>query len=142
MTDIVKTYNPANASALSPEQIEGLRSLTSEQIKDQAKAYPNLTMQRAYLLIVDGSKPIDKQIPNLSTFENLWNLRERNGLKKYVAIGFRGAYKPKQFVNKPAKRFEVVDLSDEELKTLPGFKTANENFPPETVKVTRVKKTK
>lgn len=140
MSDIVTLYNPANASALTPEQIAGLQKLTSEQIKELAKAYPNSGMTRAYLLIVDGSKPIDKQIPNLSTFENLWNLRERNGQKKYIAYMFRGAYKPKHVTASRISRREVVDLSDSELMTLPGFKTPNENFPAQEVKVTHVKK--
>lgn len=140
MSDLVKLYNPANASALSPEDILGLQKLTSPQIKELANAYPNLTMQRAYLLIVDGSKAVDKQIPNLSTFENLWNLREKNGQKKYVAFQFRGNYKPKQNLPVKINRREVLDLSDEELMTLPGFKTPNENFPPQEVKVTKVKK--
>lgn len=140
MSELVTLYNPANASALTPEQIAGLQKLTSEQIKELAKAYPNMTTVRAYLLIVDGSKPIDKQIPNLSTFENLWNLRERNGQKRYVAYQFRGAYKPKSVTASKINRREVVDLSDTELMTLPGFKTPNENFPAQQVNVTKVKK--
>lgn len=140
MSDLVKLYNPANASALSEEDILGLRNLTSPQIKELANAYPNLTMQRAYLLIVDGSKAVDKQIPNLSTFENLWNLREKNGQKRYVAYNFRGNYKPKHVTATRINRREVIDLSDEELRTLPGFKTPTENFPPQDVKVTTVKK--
>lgn len=140
MSELVTLYNPANASALTPEQIAGLQKLTSEQIKELAKAYPNMTTVRAYLLIVDGSKPIEKQIPNLSTFENLWNLRERNGQKKYVAYQFRGAYKPKSVTASKINRREVVDLSDTELMTLPGFKTPNENFPAQQANVTKVKK--
>lgn len=140
MTDIVKLYNPANASALTADEILGLQELTSDQIKQLAKAYPNMTTQRAYLLIIDSSKAVDKQIPNLSTFENLWNLRELNGQKKYVAYQFRGTYKPKQVAAVKTIRREVVDLSDEELKTLPGFKTPEQNFPAQEVKVTKIKK--
>lgn len=122
MSDIIKLYNPSNAASLTTDQTEGLQRLNSGEIKELAKAYPNLTMQRAYLLIVDTKKPIDKQLPTLSTFENLWNLREKNGLRNYVAFGFRGTYKPKTLQPVKAKRTEILDLSETELMNLPGFK--------------------
>lgn len=148
MIDIVKIYNPSNASALTPEQIAGLQKLTSDQIKELAKAYPNT--YGAYLLIIDSSKPLEKQLPSLSTFQNLWNLREKNGLKKYVAFNFKGAYKSKSIPHVMAKKTEVRDLSDTELLTLPGFKkfeSKNDTITatvtkPETVKVTKIKKQK
>jgi hypothetical protein len=143
MIDVVKLYNPANAASLTPEQIEGLRNLTTDELKQLAQAYPNGSIQRAYLLIVDGSKPSTKQLPSLSTFQNLYNLRTKNGLKDYVAVAFKGAYKP---VSQPTSRprREVLDLSDQELLSLPGFKTGKgttkeETIPPETVTVTKVK---
>jgi hypothetical protein len=147
MSDIVKLYNPANAAALTPEQTQGLQNLTTDEIGQLAKAYPNGT-GGAYLLIVDSATPAHKQLPRLSTFQNLYNLRTLNGMKGQVAIGFKGNYKP-QRVNAPlkAKRQEVVDLSDVELLNLPGFKTGvgtnkEENIPPETVQVTKVKEKK
>jgi hypothetical protein len=144
MTDVVKLYNPANAASLTSEQIEGLRTLTTEEIGQLAKAYPNGSIQRAYLLIVDGSKPVAKQLPTLSTFQNLYNLRVKNGFKDHVAIAFKGQYKPVTAVPVRAKRQEVLDLSDTELLTLPGFKTGvgttkEETIAPETVRVTKVK---
>lgn len=137
MSDLVKLYNPANSASLTPEQIAGMQNLTSPEIKELAVAYPNMTMQRAYLLIVDSSKPTDKQLPQLSSFENLWNLREKNGLRKFVAYGFKGVYLP---IKK--KKVETLDLSDVELLSLPGFKTSNEEIPPETVQVKKVRKSK
>lgn len=144
MTDLVKLYNPANADALTQEQIFALQKLTSPEIKELAIAYPNMVMQRAYLLIIDGKKPVEKQLPQLSTFENLWNLREKNGLRQYVAYGFKGSVKPRQVVNRAGsirpRRSEVLDLSDTELLILPGFKTKNGDIPmPEQVTVTKVK---
>jgi hypothetical protein len=143
MIDVVKLYNPANAASLTPEQIEGLRNLTTDELKQLAQAYPNGSIQRAYLLIVDGSKPATKQLPSLSTFQNLYNLRTKNGLKDYVAVAFKGAYKPVAQPTSRPKR-EVLDLSDQELLSLPGFKTGKgtpkeETIPPETVTVTKVK---
>lgn len=142
MTDLVKLYNPANANSLTPEQLEGLQQLTSAEIKELALAYPNMTMQRAYLLIIDSKKPVDKQLPSLSSFENLWNLREKNGLRQYVAFGFKGNYRTIQ-KRVPTKKAEVLDLSEQELMSLPGFKTGETINPPEdNVKVTKVRKQK
>lgn len=138
MTDIVKTYNPANAASLTTEQISELQKLTSAQIKELAKAYPNSTMTRAYLLIIDSTKPIEKQLPSLSTFENLYNLRERNAQRQYVAYAFRQGYKPVRVTPVRVKKIEVLDLSDVELKSLPGFKTASEVIPPETIAVKKL----
>lgn len=141
MTDLVKLYNPANSSSLTTEQIAGLQKLTSSELKELALAYPNMTMSRAYLLIIDGSKPAEKQLPTLSTFENLWNLREKNGQKNYVAFNFKGNYRPMPAMNNvKVKRVEVLDLSETELMSLPGFKTANSNHPPREVPVTKINK--
>lgn len=142
MSDIVSIYNPANSGALTSEQLQGLQKLTSPELKELANAYPNRTMQRAYLLIIDSRKPIDKQLPALSSFENLWNLRERNGQKYFVAYSFKGTYKPIKAIPLKAKKVEVVDLSNEELLTLPGFRADKEVIPEEVVKVKRVRRTK
>jgi hypothetical protein len=147
MTDVVALYNPANAAALTADQVEGLQKLTTDELGQLAKAYPNGSIQRAYLLIVDGSKPAGKQLPSLSTFQNLYNLRIKNGLKSYVAIGFKGQYKPVTQQPLRVRKSEVLDLSDQELLTLPGFKAGKgtskeETIAPETVKVTKVKEAK
>lgn len=142
MTDLVKLYNPANSASLTEEQILGLQNLNSTELKELAIAYPNMTMNRAYLLIIDGSKPAENQLPTLSTFENLWNLRERNGLKDYVAFNFKGAYRPTPaMTNVKVKRQEVLDLSETELMSLPGFKTANTSHAPQEVLVKKINKT-
>lgn len=122
MNDLIKLYNPANAASLTSDELAGLQKLTSSEIKELAIAYPNITMQRAYLLIIDSTKPVEKQLPSLSTFENLWNLREKNALRKFVAYAFKGTYKAKTNAPLRPKRTEVLDLSDTELLSLPGFK--------------------
>ncbi len=127
MTDLVKLYNPANAAGLTPDQVAGLQKLTDSELKDLAKAYPNVTMQRAYLLIIDTRKSSDKQLPTLSSFENLYNLRTKNNMKSYVAYNFKGYKVPSKTVTQKGKsvkkKVEVLDLSDAELLTLPGFKS-------------------
>ncbi len=149
MSDIVKLYNPANAASLTPEQLEGLKQLTNAQIKELAQAYPNLTMARAYLLIINTKQK--NPLPQLSTFENLYNLRVKNNQSQYVANGYKGIYKTTS-VKRTAKQ-EFLDLSDSELMSLPGFKTAEAvgvhgspiqptEIKPEKVKIVRVKKEK
>ena len=140
MTDLVKLYNPANAASLTAEELAGLQKLESAQLKELAHAYPNSAMQRAYLLIIDKTKPPEKQLPTLSTFENLWNLREKNGMRNHVAYAFKGTYKSVLRSPIKPKRTEVLDLSDIELMSLPGFKTANKEMPAQTVNVTKIKK--
>jgi hypothetical protein len=143
MTDLVKLYNPANASALSKEEVDGLQKLNSTQIRELAQAYPNQTMQRAYLLIIDSKLPANRQIPAMSSFENLYNLREKNGMRQYVAFAFKGNYKPTQVVT-TKKNVQIVDLSDTELMHLPGFKKPipQEGAGDMEIKVTKVKRTK
>src|SRR6188768_2849710 len=125
--DLVKLYNPANAAGLNPDQVAGLQKLTDSELKELAKAYPNVTMQRAYLLIIDTRKSPDKQLPTLSSFENLYNLRTKNNMKSYVAYNFKGYKAPNKQVTQRGKsvkkKVEVLDLSDAELLTLPGFKS-------------------
>lgn len=147
MTDFLKTYKPENAAALTTEQVQEMRSLTIDQIKALAKEYPNRIYNRAYLLILDSKSKLapDKQLPTLSTWENLYNLITKNGLK-YVAIGFRGQGQVKQrTVNVRPRKSEVIDLSDAELMSLPGFVLAKKNgetevIPTETVPVKKVNK--
>jgi len=137
MTDLVKLYNPANAAALTPNDIAGLQKLTDAELKELAKVYSNNVMQRAYLLIIDTRKPVHKQLPTLSSFENLHNLRTRNAMKSYVAYGFKGSKAKTVPVTKgrTQRRVEVLDLSDAELLSLPGFKT----IPATEVKVKKIK---
>lgn len=144
MSDLVKTYNPANATTLTPEQVDAMQRLSSDEIKELAKAYPNGAHSRAYLLIIDQRKPADKQLPSLSTFQNLWNLREKNGLKNYVAYRFRDNVKP--LAASPTrtgrgvlpKGKTVVDLSDVDLLSLPGFKTGDKEHPAQSVPVKKI----
>lgn len=144
--EIVKLYNPQNAAGLKPEQIEEMRTLTFDQIKALAKEYPNRT-SRAYLYIVDTKSkiPIEKQLPSLSTWENLYNLIAKHNLK-FVATGFRGQVKQTvRSSNVRPRRSVVVDLSDAELMDLPGFTLPRKNggvevIEPEVVQVKKVMK--
>lgn len=143
MTDVVKLYNPANASALTSQQIADMQNLTSDEIRQLAQAYPNAASTSAYLLIVDMRKEPAKQIPTLSSWESLFNLRERNGRREFVAFSFRGVYQPRAI---PATRFvpkkiQVIDLSDTELMSLPGFKLPDKTIGPQDVEIKKVNRT-
>lgn len=145
MSDFLKLYNPQNASTLTPEQVAGLQSLTLDQIKQLAVAYPNRIYNRWYLMIKDTKSkiPMERQVASASTFENLYNLITKNNFKSWVAVGFRGNTQAK--TNVKPRRQEVVDLSDADLMHLPGFKLARQNggeevIPEETVPVVKVKR--
>lgn len=122
MSEIVKLYNPANSGSLTPEQVAGLQTLTDDQLKELKAVYPNSSISRAYLLIIDKTKPPEKQLPSLSTFENLYNLRVKNGQKQWVAYAYKGSYKPTTITPVKARRTEVRDMTDVELMELPGLK--------------------
>ena len=145
MTDIVQLYNPANAAGLTQDQILKMQSLTSGEIKQLADAYPNHLYNGAYLLIIDSTlKPTQRNLPNGTTWQNLYNLREKNGQRKWVAYGFKGAKQPKIVqvgrVSKNNRKVDIVDLSDAELLTLPGFKTSNLEIPATQVPVKKINK--
>ena len=148
MTDIVKIYNPANANTLTPEQIAAMQKLTPDEIRILAEAYPNYMFSKNYLLIIDSTlRPTEKNLPNISTWQTLYNLREKNGQRKWIAYGFKGARQPKiiqvgKTNNVRRGKIDVVDLSDAELLSLPGFKTANGEIPATQVPVMKINKTK
>ncbi len=140
MSELTKLYNPANAAALTAQQIAGLQLLTDAELKELSLAYPNITTRTAYLLIIDSKKPLTKQVPTLSTFENLYNLHQMHNLKNYVALNFKGNYRPVSINVKSNAPREIIDLTDVELLTLPGFKTTDTVIPPSTVEVSKIKK--
>jgi hypothetical protein len=143
MTDIVKLYNPANAATLSPQELAEMQSLTSAQIKELSLAYPNGMFNRNYLLIIDSGKQIEKQLPSLSSWGSLYNLREKNGQRKWVAYGFVGSKQPRVIIQQSKvnrTKMQVVDLADAELMSLPGFKTSNSQIPATQVPVKKINK--
>ena len=150
MSDIVKLYNPANADALTAADIDNLQHLTTDQIRELAVAYPNSAYQNAYLLIVDKTKDARSQSPSATSFENLYNLHAKHGLVNYVAFNFRRNFRRAPVVSVPkGQPGPVMDLSDTELMSLPGFKVlpAIDTDPViidegKSVKVTKVKKEK
>lgn len=85
---LLQKFNPANAANLTAQDLETLRGLTDQQIDELAKAYPNQPTRRAYLRLYDTSKPENKQLFNLSTWQNLRNVRKFSNMKNLVPYDF------------------------------------------------------
>ena len=123
MENFIEIYNPRNASKLTEEQIQAMQTLTDEQIKALAEAYPNQPTGNAYLQYLITSEPLDKQRFPLGTWKNLHSLRKL-GKKEIVPFGFvaRGSSQNRTavVVKKPAVK-KTVDLSKNEV--IEGLKT-------------------
>lgn len=85
---LIEKFNPLNGSNLSAEDLETLHNLTDEQIDVLANAYPNQPSRKAYLRLYDKNIKPEKQVYNLSTWQNLRNLRKFNAKKNLIAWDF------------------------------------------------------
>lgn len=115
----IDLYNPANAKALTQEQVDAMANFTRDEIKALAEAYPNKSTQPAYLVLKDKSKAANKQSYPLSTFKNLWALI-RGGNSNYVAFSFRSIFDEKKTLAKlPSTPVQDInsDNAKEELKS-------------------------
>lgn len=120
MTDkqIVERFNPNNTALLNPEELEVMRNLTDDQIHKLAEAYPNTPNRRAYIKLYDKNiKEIHKQMFQLSTWQNLRNLRKYSNRKNLIAWDFKGFPQPVQRAVAPqraAGQKIIVDMSAQE----------------------------
>jgi hypothetical protein len=85
---LIEKFNPLNGANLSAEDLETLHGLTDQQIDVLANAYPNQPNRRAYLRLYDKNVAANKQVYNLSTWQNLRNLRKFNNKKNLVPWDF------------------------------------------------------
>jgi len=85
---LIAKFNPTNGANLTPEDFEIMRALTDEQIDALANAYPNQPNRKAYLRLYDKNVAANKQLFNLSTWQNLRNLRKFNAKKNLVPYDF------------------------------------------------------
>lgn len=85
---LIATFNPANGSKLTAEDLETLRALTDEQIDVLADHFPNQPTRRTYLRLYDKQLPADKQLYQLSTWQNLRNVRKYSNRKNLIAWDF------------------------------------------------------
>lgn len=119
---LIEKMNPANAGNQSPEDLELMRALTDEQIDVLAEAYPNQPTRRSYLRLFDKSVPADKQLYQLSTWQNLRNVRKFSNRKNLIPWDFlttatkfnqpRPTASSNKVSNSPKK--VVVDLTAQE----------------------------
>lgn len=122
---LIAKFNPANSHNLTKTDLEQMRTLTTDEIKVLAEAYPGGGPNvKQYLVLYDTRVPDKKQLYNLSTWPKLYNLRKMNNLKHWQPFSFwdifsRPKQKPMSGINtsnpnlvKSARR--VTDLSADE----------------------------
>lgn len=85
---LIEKFNPLNGSKLTAEDLETLRGLNDEQIDILANAYPNTPTRRAYLRLYDKNLAADKQLYQLSTWQNIRNLRKFSAKKNLIPYDF------------------------------------------------------
>lgn len=95
---LVEKFNPANGANLSAEDLAIMKNLTDEQIGILAKAYPNTPGRRSYIRLYDTAIKPEKQIFQLSTWQNLNNLRKFSNKKNLVPYDYQT---PGAKVNQP-----------------------------------------
>lgn len=119
MTDqqILTRFNPQNREPLTPEELEVFRNLTDDQINQLAKEYPNQPSARSYLILYDDHVPANKQMLQLSTWQNLRNIRKFSNKKNFRPWEFKGIATPRelrQTVQPRDNKKVVVDMSAQE----------------------------
>lgn len=115
----LQKYDPANAKNLTPEDIAAMKDFTNDDLLTLAQLFPNKAQGGAYLII--GNTNMKVQTGNRGTFQNLYNLKVKNGQKQFFAMSYTSLFRvaPKQ----PAIG-KLVDLTNEEIKQRPGFGAA------------------
>lgn len=116
---LIEKFNPANSGALAAEDLELLRGLSDAQIDVLADAYPNKPTRRAYLRLYDTSLQPNKQLYQLSTWQNLRNVRKFSNKKNLIPYDFSAtpaSLTRQQMAAKPAQqkgnvKQVLVDLS-------------------------------
>ncbi len=121
--ELIQKFNPATAGGLTEGDLAVLRGLTTEQIGELAKAYPNNALSRPYLLLHDSAIPDNKQLYPLSTWQNLYNLHKFHSKKNFTAFTFRALFTPARKAPsiagvRTAAPGKVVDLSSTQAATL------------------------
>lgn len=115
--ELIHKFNPATAGNLTEGDLAIMRGLTSDQIAELAKAYPNNAHQRPYLLLADSTLAENKQLFPLSTWQNLHTLHKFHSRKNFSAYTFKVLFTPRRKapslpgVHSAVATGKVVDLS-------------------------------
>lgn len=119
--ELVQKFNPANAVNLGEADLLQMRELTDEQITALAKAYPNDAQRKPYLILYDKNLAANKQLYQMSTWQNLNNVRKFANRKNLIPYTFEVLFRamrnpqtsrPAQRTTAPARKV-TVDLSAE-----------------------------
>lgn len=125
--ELIAKFNPANAQNLTEDDILAMRALTNEDLKVLAEAYPNAAQRKPYLVLHDANLPAAKQLRNLSTWKNLYNVRAMSNQKNLSAYTFRELWEAERVRRNPRKMAQKapqaarpvqVDLSADEAAAL------------------------
>jgi len=140
--ETLELYAPHNAKNLTQAEVAMMKDFTREDLKALAGAYPNSPTGGPYLILYDGSKPLNKQVFALSTWNNLYNLHKA-GQKHFHAHSFKSLFSPKQ---KALKTAPVQDISKAQAKkalstAAPQEVTAKQPAAKETAKKAAAKET-
>jgi hypothetical protein len=150
---LIEKFNPAHGSNMTAEDLETLRGLSDAQIDVLADAYPNKPTRRVYLRLFDTTLPANKQLFQLSTWQNLRNLRKFSNKKNLRPYDFlasatslnqqRQATAARPTGSSPVKK-QVVDLTakeaaDELKNAVAKQKAQSPAAEPEKVKVAATK---
>lgn len=119
MKDFIHLYNPNNATNLTEQEIAAMQELTDDQIRELAERYPNHSIANTYLLLKDMSAKT--QIYPASTWQNLYNLRVKNGMKKYIPFTFKSIFIKRATPVIPIQE-KVQDLTQNEIDKAEGIK--------------------
>lgn len=117
---LITKFDPKNGANLTAEDLETLRSLSDAQIDVLADAYPNQPTRRSYLRLYDTKVPENKQLFQLSTWQNLRNVRKFSNMRNLVPYDFNNtqARVVKMPIAAGAKtsspKKQVVDLTAQE----------------------------
>lgn len=119
--EILTAFNPENKEALNDEQKIKLGSLTDEELKALAKAFPNKPTNNTYLVLFDTKIDNKKQLGIRSTWQNLYNLRVLSHQRQWIAYGFARDIPKSQVTGRLLKVSGVQDISNEEKLKQPGL---------------------
>jgi hypothetical protein len=85
---LIAKFNPNNAANLTASDLETMRNLTDDQIGVLAQAYPNTPTRKPYLRLYDTKLADNKQLFQLSTWQNLRNVRKFSNMKNLKPYDF------------------------------------------------------
>lgn len=88
MKDFLEKLNPANAKALSENEIAEAQTLTIEQIGQLAEKYPNKRYANNYLRLRNKRLPNEQQSFPLSSWQNLYSLVKGAGQSQFCFHSF------------------------------------------------------